>query len=359
MPKSNELKHDSLIIGVNFPVKRAGDGTGLVGWFAWPVHNAANYKDRVPATWLDALGPRHAVYFMGAPDPTRYFESQGLSEHDVALDDNGHPRDREMWFDFQGMNSLDRHAAIVLGVQGLNALTGLPTSSEHKKGLYNGPGRPVLEQYPDVCPVHGVPFSDHQRTCELEGCRFKWPFQNYVTNSVTDPSFRFWWDGWRGADGEIQQFAMRPASSGMGVAQQVLGEDRALGLSLAVFLKKQPKPAPTMYRRPRPSWDELVPFSGGGDDEKEVYRGAVPMRGGSELSLGRVGASSRMEVAAGRTVDQKLYPDNSNLDEWRNEPEVIFTLIPVDMAWVAEVTKYGPTTREVAAGPFAGIRRVG
>ncbi|MBI2473262.1 hypothetical protein HYV70_01780 [Candidatus Uhrbacteria bacterium] len=385
MSKPNELRHDNLVIGVNFPVKSTNAGTGLVGGFPWPVHNAADYKDRVPAAWLSAMGPRHVIFFLGAPDPTRHFDEQGLAEHEVELDQNGCPRDREMWFDFQGMNTLDRHVAVVLGVQGLNALTGLPTSSEHKRGLYNGPGCPKPEQYPDVCPVHGTPFEDHRRMCS--DCGFEWPYQNYVTNSVTDPMFRFWWDGWRGADGKIQQFAMRPASAGVGVAQQVLGEDRALGLSLAVFLKKRPKPAPvSSYRHSDFLESDIVSkgflggggkkvysFGMGGEEEEEVYRSPTlgttreatrgdTTRGGvlgGRPSVSRIGAPSRMEFVAGRTVFQKLYSDNSTLDEWRDEPEVTFTLIPVDMAWAAEVTKYGPTTRQVATGPFAGLKSVG
>jgi hypothetical protein len=66
-----------------------------------------------------------------------------------------------------------------------------------------------------------------------------------------------------------------------------------------------------------------------------------------------------MEIAAGRTVDQKLYADPSNLEEWEDDPRIVFTLVPCDMTWVREVTKNGPTTRQVTGGPFAGINRAG
>jgi hypothetical protein len=356
----HHMRVDELAIDVHLPFLREDAGKNLAFEHFWPVHDTADYADLVPEDWCALAGPDRGVFFIGVPKPGE--------EH----------RDRELWFDFRTMEHDSHFLAVLITVQGLNAVTNLPIAEEMKTGLYKGPGRPTLEQYKNTCPAHGTPLGAH-RMCKE--CGFRWPPQNYITNAAGRQSIaQFWRDGHQSNEGKILQFAIRPTEAGLGVAQQILGECRNLAIDIAVFRSHDLKPRPT-YRRER--HPELLggggykgiggSLGGGGMD---TFGGGLeslgsPTRGGGETrggvikcaslggsrSTGRIGAPASMEIGAGREVEQKVHADPNKPEFWADKPCAMFTLIPTDQAWTQEVTKNGPTTRTVKHGPLAGIKR--
>ncbi len=348
-------------IGIHFPPERKDQGRSLAPTSQWPVHDVADYTDRVPEGWNVGTPTRGGFFF-------------------------GTEEGRELWFDFRPMQSLPDFLAVTLTVQGVNAVTGLPSVEGVARGHYVGRGIPTLEQYRVNCPIHERPMGAH-RLCDA--CGFRWPAQNYITNAAGSSSVsEFWRDGWRTAVGEIRQFVLRAAAEQVGVAQQMLGASRTLAIDIAVFRSSSPKPPP-----PPPmvheSWDGRIgSFGGGRLGSSEVYgSGSFDGIGASldqDLDMGdvepqvsrsprlkgsgrpagaramsRIGAPERMEVAAGRQVDQVVHEDTHELDFWHPEPVALFTLFPTDQAWVQQVVKDGPTTRVIKGGAFAGVRPAG
>jgi hypothetical protein len=109
--------------------------------------------------------------------------------------------DWALWFNWS-MNISD--IAVLTSVKGMNPITG-----QRIDGL-------GLEQYVHKCPIHKVEFK-HGRYCPE--CDFKWPDQNYVSapNSL-------YWDGFRSADGKVQQFYFTEDMS-KSIPELVIGKD--------------------------------------------------------------------------------------------------------------------------------------
>lgn len=147
-----------------------------------------------------------------------------------------------MWLDFNKNWHNDYHVAVVVSVQGVNAITGLMTSDEH------------LEQYIEKCPKHDIAFGP-DRFCEK--CGYHWPKQNYLTTTAT-PHSHFWLDGFRAADGAVRQYLLT-AEKMRGVASNVIGEERVFAIGLSFFLSKNQKPKPAVNTILR-----SVPSYGGG-----------------------------------------------------------------------------------------------
>lgn len=343
---------------MHFPIRRNERGQGLAPSHAWPVYDASRYPDQVPPEWVEMATPQRGVYFFGVP----------------PIEDG----DRELWFDFCELNRLEHEYAVLILVQGLNAITGLPTDEGMAMGQYNGPGKAVLEQYNECCPAHGTPLGAN-RYCEQ--CGFEWPKQNYVTNAAGPGSVsQFWRDGWRKGDGRVYQFAIRPTEAGVGVAQQILKACRTLAIDIVVFRSKDPKPVPhrrpTVYRGIDPL--EGYGLLGGGtkgigssmgdpDDDlgaeslEPVFLGGGPTRSAKPVirrTMAHPASLERMEVAAGREVNQEVHPDPHELDFWESDPCAMFTIVPVDQDWVDQVISGGPTRRETPGGAFSGIATV-
>lgn len=150
---------------------------------------------------------------------------------------------RHMWLDFNSNWYHQHHIAIVLSVQGINPITGLPTRSLR------------LEQYRDKCIIHGTEFKG-DRVCEschnnaagsydgkiVSNFPGKWPPQNYMTTANHRHGY-LWIDGWRADDGTIRGFLITSETM-RGVAQQIIGEERVWAIGIAFYLSKEPKPAP-------------------------------------------------------------------------------------------------------------------
>jgi len=206
-------------------------------------------------------------------------------------------------------------------------------------------------------------------------------YSDYVDFCVS----QFWRDGWRKGDGKIYQFAIRPTEAGVGVAQQILKACRTLAIDIVVFRSKATKPAPTPRHAYRGGGSddegletylsvddlEVHSFDGGGDDsdsemlgltgdEEPVYRGAEIRGSMAKHAVHRAAtvARERMEVAAGREVNQQVHPDSHDLDYWEDDPCAMFTLVPVNKSWADQVVTGGPTTQRTDGGAFSGIQTV-
>jgi len=138
--------------------------------------------------------------------------------------------DHGMWLDFnESMAMTEYDVAIVVSVQGVNAITGLPCKD------------PQLEQYRDECPKHKKAFGP-DRFCKE--CNYKWPKQNYIASTATPEGF-LWLDGFRSDDGVVRQYVLT-ASVLRSVAKAIVGNDRVYALGVSFFLSKQKRPKPVI-----------------------------------------------------------------------------------------------------------------
>lgn len=158
------------------------------------------------------------------------------------------------WLDFNENSKHSHHVAIVVSVQGVNAVTGLPCND------------PQLEQYIEQCPKHKKPFGPN-RLCEA--CGFKWPKQNYLCTTGT-PDGQLWLDGFRAVDGAVRQYVMT-AEQRRGVANAILGADRVFALGVSFFLSKEPRPPRQPIMRRQLMDSGTLDFAG--DDVLYGYKG--------------------------------------------------------------------------------------
>ena len=113
---------------------------------------------------------------------------------------------RGLWLDFNENSSHKHDVAILISIQGVNPLTGLPTTEMR------------LEQYKEKCPKHLVPF---QQDLFCPTCGYKWSPQNYMS-TTGQPSGLLWLDGFRTEDGVIRQYIFTEEEK-RGVAAQIIG----------------------------------------------------------------------------------------------------------------------------------------
>jgi len=274
-----------------------------------------------------------------------------------------------LWLDFNGNNQHPNHLAVVISVQGVNAITGRSCEDPH------------LEQYLDKCPKHNVDFGP-DRYCAK--CEFNWPKQNYIASTGT-PYGSFWIDGWR-IGKAIRQFIIT-ADKMRGVAKHVLGEDRVYAIGLSFFLSKQPRLAEPNISIGGHGWDQFMPagatFTPGGyyninapdliqgqlvkhvwhhavlvddtggytDNDTVSYAGndtgnytrcacAVDSKAAASV-IAKQGAAphafqyvaavptpiqAKAEVGAGARIDQLVHPDPCGLDYWQEQPEGIIVV---------------------------------
>jgi hypothetical protein len=217
---------------------------------------------KVPDQWVQS-GPNEASYFVPVT------------------------AGRGLWLDFNDDANDPYHIAVLVSVQGVNAITGQRT-------LGHG-----LEQYKHQCPVHGVTFGA-DRYCP--SCGYKWSAQNYLATTGT-PRGSFWLDGFRTEDGTTRQFVFTEETA-RGVAAQMIGQDRVFAIAVRFYRSVQPKPV------------------------ARVYRGAT--RGGGPKSLGIDGGfesatrgfgNNPLEIGFGARIAQRVYPDPETIGFWRPQPD--------------------------------------
>lgn len=341
-----------LSVGLNMPAGLKSTGSGDSEF----VHGLPPYRPRraflvdeypaCPASWMRSTG-RIKSYFVPI------VEGAGL------------------WLDFNGCAKHANHSAVVVSVQGVNAITGLPCKDAQ------------LELYRDECPKHKEPFGP-DRLCKR--CGFRWPRQNYLSSAGT-PQGQFWLDGFRAEDGNVRQYIFTEQKM-RGVAAAIIGEERVFALGISFFLSKQPKPPQATHvlrgwhgltgiacasvggMNSGTSVDNLAPddtvanFMSCAHEINEISYTASASNSNSTLyerklsspkvptkevdmsmvnKVGALGAKTgknklmrgaggqsisvkKMEVAAGARIDQKVYDDPNDLEFWQKEPEGLIVI---------------------------------
>lgn len=242
------------------------------------------------------------------------------------------------WLDFNQCYKAATDVAVVVSVQGVNAIT------------YQRCENAQLEQFLDQCPTHHKPFGPH-RLCT--DCGFKWPRQNYLATTGT-PEGTLWLDGFRRPDGSVSQYILSVDKSRTGVAEAVIGNERVHALGLSFFGAKTPKPQKPIFREDYFA-SALKGIGGSGLKSlvSEYYTDSLTLGGGSkgfafggdtlksfsgsgvEISCashhGEIHARSTrtnvevedVEVVPGNSLDQVIHDDLQPLDYWQEQPEVV------------------------------------
>ena len=222
-----------------------------------------------------------------------------------------------MWFDFNMNNGgvvygNTYDVAVVMSVQGINPLTGQPTSHFH------------LEQYRQKCPLDSTPLTS-SGFCKV--CGYEWPPQNYLAGSVQGG--RFWIDGFR--DGKDVRQWVFTQDTARGVAANIIGQKRVFAAGMAFYISSQPRPRPEPVRRefvPESSWsggDDVLGFSRAKSYGHSTTRSVKPvMRGGGEKGILLGGDEEpSFEIAAGAKIAQRIERDNNPITYWENKPRGI------------------------------------
>ena len=156
--------------------------------------------------------------------PSDWMRSSGrLTSYFVPIQEG-----KGLWLDFNKNQEKDYHVAIVISIQGVNPITGMPCTDAH------------LEQYVDTCPKHNEKFGPN-RYCDK--CGYKWPKQNYISTTGNNVN-ELWLDGFRTAEGVVRQYILSKEDTKRtkrGVASNIIGEDRVYAIGLSFFLSKEHK----------------------------------------------------------------------------------------------------------------------
>ena len=295
-----------------------------------------------------------------------------------------------MWLDFRKNADKTHDVAIVVSVQGVNAITGLACKDEKLH----------LEQYIDNCPKHNKPFGPN-RLCEEEGCGYKWPKQNYICTTGT-PNGLFWLDGFRAANGAVQQYILTEQTM-RGVAANVIGSKRVFAIGISFFLSKTPKPqrnfnTPNLmnsgsyiYGQPQffspvhtpinwVNFDECCAtvneneYEEKPDDEvygsiaddtivthhafnvstSEVTKSSTLTKGSAKrVKSARIHSPSytpirtkNIEVGAGASIRQSVYDDPEPLEYWRDKPEALLCINYALEEEVIKIIKQGKVNKQ-------------
>jgi hypothetical protein len=285
--------------------------------------------------------------------PNNWLESTNtLSSYFVPVQEG-----KGMWLDFNKNANNSHEVAIVVSIQGVNPLTGLPCEDQQ------------LEQYIECCPKCKTEFKP-ERLCE--SCGFKYPKQNYICTTGT-PNGSLWLDGFRAVNGAVRQYLLT-AEKMRGVASNVIGNDRVFAIGVSYFLSKDKKAASISSRglsfsgsssysssssssSPSSSSSSLglldsdsisvnysAPGASGGGWQNRVSNGLDDLKSSSSTvgshkkkrQRSTMGGQSRkmsqprtvqavqtkkLEVSAGANIKQLVYDDPEQLDFWRDTPE--------------------------------------
>lgn len=275
----HQMESEGLYVGLNMPPALSSEGDTM--------HKLPPYKKR----------KFYAVdEFPGCPSNWILSRGKSRSYFVPVLEGSG------MWLDFNKNCNNDYHVAVVVSVQGVNAITGLMTTDEH------------LEQYIEKCPKHDIAFGP-SRFCEK--CGYHWPKQNYLSTTAT-PNGQFWLDGFRAADGVVRQYLLT-AEKMRGVASNVIGEDRVFAIGLSFFLSKNKKPQPIVNTVIRGFDSGCFGGSGWNDgwstkllkSSNEFYT-TCSSKGFSQISKQKLSSSKPFEIYDNSNPELMMF--NSNTD---------------------------------------------
>lgn len=240
------------------------------------------------------------------------------------------------WIDFNGLFCHSHDVAVIVSVQGVNAITGRKTD------------QPGLEQYRKRCPIHDIELSGNRR---CSSCGFEWPAQNYLATTGTSRGL-LWIDGWRQPGGEVRQFYFTEDQA-KSVAKAVLGDDRTFSLGAQFYLSREKKP-----RRPVPvarcaSFDSYLgggyATKGGGSLESLSYG----TRGLRARGIGaRAPSEPKLEIGAGAKIRQRISPDPKDLSYWQDDPALTVVINYAPVSVVEQIVAGGRS--EVSTEGFLG-----
>lgn len=360
--------------GFNMPKAKTGNDINSLPEYSWRKPFLTDDYPAIPSNWMLSQG-RMASYFVGVQ------------------------KDYGMWLDFNKNSSHKYDVAIVVSVQGINPITGLPCVD------------PCLEQYIDTCPKCKEKF-EANRYCKK--CEMHWPKQNYICTNG-QPNGQMWIDGFKTAEGIVRQYLFTEETM-KGVASNVIGKERVFAIGISFFLSKNQKPAQPepVYRTMHLSTSSAstkCSTSGAIYGQPQFYspvhtpadwqikgtRGSKRSKGGGS-SCGPIGATighmsdtntytqnlggggttsslsapdlvcgdfqknawdnsdsdsfaapaagacysapevsvKQMEVGAGAQINQRIYDDPETLDYWREVPE---SLIVINYGLEADIAK--------------------
>jgi len=313
---------------------------------------------------LPPYSPRNAYLVDEYPScPKNWMRSKGITKSYFVpiLEDKG------MWLDFNQniSNNPNHHVAVLISVQGVNPITGLPCKDSS------------LEQYLEKCPKHKVEFGP-DRFCPK--CNYKWPKQNYLC-STTTPLGLFWLDGFRNIDGMVRQYILTEEKI-KGVAKNIIGKNRVFAIGISFYISKKrietPKHVsniiyttnnPLLYYKSLddednyhyPHWNHYnsfissysmdvtnADFNDGADSlevntscslsniiSKQPKKGIVNTKKGiidarntdkEMLRLCKFATevkTKQLEIGAGAKINQQVYDDSESLDYWKSKPEAM------------------------------------
>ena len=176
--------------------------------------------------------------------PTDWMKSSGkLTSYFVAIKE-----DYGLWLDFNKNQNKEYHVAIVISIQGVNPITGMPCTDAY------------LEQYNDSCPKHNEKFGPN-RYCEK--CGYNWPKQNYISTTGNNVG-ELWLDGFRTAEGIVRQYILTKEDTKLskrGVASNIIGDDKVYAIGLSFFLSKEQRKGRNTSSRITDSLDILYKTS--------------------------------------------------------------------------------------------------
>ena len=343
------MRNNGCSVGFNMPAALEGEETFGLPPYAKRMPYLVDEYPACPKGWLRSEG-KVKSYFV------------------PVIEGNG------MWLDFNENDNKSHHIAIVISIQGINPITGLPCKDAQ------------LEQYIEECPKHKIKFGP-DRYCKK--CDYKWPKQNYICTTGT-PNGYLWLDGFRAANGIVRQYILT-AEKMRGVASNIIGKDRVYAIGISFFLSKEKKPiqpnnilrggdilfcSPVHtpiewnyyttctsdgtegYYDPSNNTSGTFEFTKGWDDtlsikgEGEIIscssasmsnipkksfdkRGAMkvakdmvqPIRhSGTTKKINKHIQTKKIEVGAGAEISQLVYDDPEKLDYWHDDPESIICI---------------------------------
>ena len=321
--------------------------------------------------------------------PENWMRSEGrLKSYFVPIKE-----DKGMWLDFNDCQRHTHHVAIVISIQGINPITGLPCND------------PQMEQYIDECPKHKTKFGP-DRYCKK--CDYKWPKQNYITTTGT-PNGQLWIDGFKAADGIVRQYILT-AEKMRGVASNIIGKDRVYAIGLSFFLSKDKKPEPVRSNLLRQCstpnhWntygtcsflgevkgnnsdfyessgdfidnftnDDIIDFDSNNTISAQCCLDSdmkpIPIKKGViKNKLGKKGVqvhtssvninsirevkTKNLEIGAGAKINQSIYDDPERLEFWHDDPESIICINYCTENEAKEIVKQGKVDIEGSSEGF-------
>ena len=277
-----------------------------------------------------------------------------------------------MWLDFNKNFENTKNVAIVVSVQGVNAITGLPTTDAQ------------LEQYITKCPKCGTEFGP-ERYCAK--CKQNWTKQNYISTTST-PSGQLWIDGFRTIEGAVRQYLFTQDVL-RGVAKNKLGAERVFAIGISFFESKAVKPTPTpttfacnnLYKGVQTGgmvfgssidiMDSTMPDMNQGLQNRvsdhfdetpvsycstqNVASNNIPDTKANRRLMGALQVlrghnpveTKKLEIAAGAKITQQLHEDTESLDMWQTEPSAILCINYCAEDFATNILNLGKIVREV------------